>query len=301
MTEFLELLRQLLIDPFGLLEALPVRQWITDAVNWIVGNFRDFFRTYVSPPVRGVMGFTQTTLGGIPPGLFLIGIFLIGWRAASWRVGLFSLIAFALVGFMGVWDALVVTLSLVATAVLFCMIIGLPLGILCSRSDRFANAMRPILDIMQTTPPFVYLVPAVMLFSIGNVPGLIATIIFAMPPMIRLTNLGIRQVRQEYIEAAVAFGSTPRQILWKVQFPLAMPTIMAGLNQTIMLALSMVVIAAIIGAGGLGLEVYAGLERLNIGQAFVGGIGIVLLAMVLDRITQGLGDKGPGQDRKQAP
>lgn len=301
MIEILEFLRQLLIDPFGLLEALPVRQWITDAVNWIVGNFRDFFRTYVSPPVRGVMGFTQTTLAGIPPGLFLIGIFLIGWRAASWRVGLFSLIAFALVGFMGVWDALVVTLSLVATAVLFCMIIGLPLGILCSRSDRFANAMRPILDIMQTTPPFVYLVPAVMLFSIGNVPGLIATIIFAMPPMIRLTNLGIRQVRQEYIEAAVAFGSTPRQILWKVQFPLAMPTIMAGLNQTIMLALSMVVIAAIIGAGGLGLEVYAGLERLNIGQAFVGGIGIVLLAMVLDRITQGLGDKAPGKGRKEAP
>ncbi|MCH4564403.1 proline/glycine betaine ABC transporter permease [Halomonas sp. EGI 63088] len=301
MSEILELLRQLITDPFGLLEALPVRQWITDAVNWIVGNFRDFFRTYVSPPVRGVMGFTQTTLAGIPPGLFLIGIFLIGWRAASWRVGLFSLIAFALVGFIGVWDALVVTLSLVATAVLFCIIIGLPLGILCSRSDRFANAMRPILDIMQTTPPFVYLVPAVMLFSIGNVPGLIATIIFAMPPMIRLTNLGIRQVRQEYIEAAVAFGSTPRQILWKVQFPLAMPTIMAGLNQTIMLALSMVVIAAIIGAGGLGLEVYAGLERLNIGQAFVGGIGIVLLAMVLDRITQGLGEKGPGRNRNNAP
>lgn len=297
MTEFLEFLRQLITDPFGLLDALPVRQWITDAVNWIVGNFRDFFRTYVSPPVRGVMGFIQTILAAIPPGLFLIGIFLIGWWAATWRVGLFSLIAFALVGFMGVWDALVVTLSLVATAVLFCMLIGLPLGILCSRSDRFANAMRPVLDIMQTTPPFVYLVPAVMLFSIGNVPGLIATIIFAMPPMIRLTNLGIRQVRQEYIEAAVAFGSTPRQILWKVQFPLALPTIMAGLNQTIMLALSMVVIAAIIGAGGLGLEVYAGLERLNIGQAFVGGIGIVLLAMVLDRITQGLGEKAPGKGK----
>ncbi|MCE9663323.1 proline/glycine betaine ABC transporter permease [Halomonas sp. M5N1S17] len=297
MSEFLEFLRQLITDPFGLLDALPVRQWITDAVNWIVGNFRDFFRTYVSPPVRGVMGFIQTILAAIPPGLFLIGIFLIGWWAATWRVGLFSLIAFALVGFMGVWDALVVTLSLVATAVLFCMLIGLPLGILCSRSDRFANAMRPVLDIMQTTPPFVYLVPAVMLFSIGNVPGLIATIIFAMPPMIRLTNLGIRQVRQEYIEAAVAFGSTPRQILWKVQFPLALPTIMAGLNQTIMLALSMVVIAAIIGAGGLGLEVYAGLERLNIGQAFVGGIGIVLLAMVLDRITQGLGEKAPGKGK----
>ncbi|MCG6658492.1 proline/glycine betaine ABC transporter permease [Halomonas campisalis] len=297
MSEILELLRQLITDPFGLLEALPVRQWITDAVNWVVSNFRDFFRSYLSPPVRGAMELIQTALEAIPPGLFLVGIFLIGWRAASWRVGLFSFIALALVGFMGVWNALVVTLSLVITAVLFCMLIGLPLGILCSRSDRFANAMRPILDIMQTTPPFVYLVPAVMLFGIGNVPGLIATIIFAMPPMIRLTNLGIRQVSTEYIEAAEAFGSTPRQILWKVQFPLALPTVMAGLNQTIMLALSMVVIAAIIGAGGLGLEVYAGLERLNIGQAFVGGIGIVLLAMVLDRITQGLGEKAPGKSK----
>jgi glycine betaine/proline transport system permease protein len=301
MSEILEFLRLLITDPFGLFADLPIRQWITDAVNWVVSNFRGFFRTYVSPPVRGVMEFIQTTLAAIPPGLFLIGTFLIGWWTASWRVGLFSLIALALVGIMGVWSALVVTLSLVATAVLFCMIIGLPLGILCSRSDRFANVMRPILDIMQTTPPFVYLVPAVMLFSIGNVPGLIATIIFAMPPMIRLTNLGIRQVQQEYIEAAEAFGSSPRQILWKVQFPLALPTVMAGLNQTIMLALSMVVIAAIIGAGGLGLEVYAGLERLNIGQAFVGGIGIVLLAMVLDRITQGLGEKAPGKGKNGSP
>ncbi|WP_253445496.1 proline/glycine betaine ABC transporter permease [Halomonas sp. Y3] len=297
MSEFLELMRQLITDPFGLLDALPVRQWITDAVNWVVSNFRTTFRAYISPPVRGAMELIQAGLMAIPPGLFLIGTFLIGWRAASWRVGLFSFIALALVGFMGVWNALVVTLSLVITAVLFCMLIGLPLGILCSRSDLFAKAMRPILDIMQTTPPFVYLVPAVMLFSIGNVPGLIATIIFAMPPMIRLTNLGIRQVPTEYIEAAEAFGSTPHQTLWKVQIPLALPTVMAGLNQTIMLALSMVVIAAIIGAGGLGLEVYAGLERLNIGQAFVGGIGIVLLAMVLDRITQGLGEKVPGKGK----
>jgi glycine betaine/proline transport system permease protein len=230
----------------------------------------------------------------VPPGLFLLGTFLLGWWAASWRVGIFGLVAFALIGFMGVWDQMIITLSLVVTAVFFSVLFGLPLGILSSRSDRFYTILRPILDIMQTTPPFVYLVPAVMLFSIGNVPGLIATIVFAMPPMIRLTNLGIRSVNAEFIEAAVAFGSTRRQILWKIQFPLAMPTIMAGLNQTIMLSLSMVVIAAIIGAGGLGLEVYAGLERLNIGQAFVGGIGIVLLAMVLDRITQGLGEKAPG-------
>ncbi|TVR62187.1 MAG: proline/glycine betaine ABC transporter permease [Candidatus Competibacteraceae bacterium] len=284
-------------DPFGFLD-LPVRQVITDIVNWIVANFRDFSRTYISPPVRGVMDGVQWALSAIPPGLFLLGMLLLGWWAASWRIGVFALVSFALIGFMGVWDQMIVTLSLVITAVFFCVLFGLPLGILSSRSDRFYAILRPILDIMQTTPPFVYLVPAVMLFSIGNVPGLIATIVFAMPPIIRMTNLGIRQVNDELIEAAVAFGSSRRQILWKVQFPLALPTVMAGLNQTIMLSLSMVVIAAIIGAGGLGLEVYAGLERLNIGQAFVGGIGIVLLAMVLDRITQGLGEKAPGARRQ---
>ncbi|TVP80537.1 proline/glycine betaine ABC transporter permease [Thioalkalivibrio sp.] len=297
MGESLEFLRTLMNDPFGFLD-IPVRQIITDIVNWIVANFRDFSRTYISPPVRGVMNSVQWALSSIPPGIFLIGIFLLGWWAASWRIAIFSIVSFALIGFMGVWDQMIITLSLVVTAVFFCILFGLPLGILSSRSDRFYAILRPILDIMQTTPPFVYLVPAVMLFSIGNVPGLIATIVFAMPPVIRLTNLGIRQVNSEFIEAAVAFGSSRRQILWKVQFPLALPTIMAGLNQTIMLSLSMVVIAAIIGAGGLGLEVYAGLERLNIGQAFVGGIGIVLLAMVLDRLTQGLGEKAPGVRHK---
>lgn len=299
MTELTGLFPFLVLDPFDLID-IPAREWTTDLVNWIVRMFRDFFRAYVSPPVRSVMEGILWLLSSIPPLIFLILIFLAGWWAASWRVGLFALVTFLLLGFMGIWAQLIVTLSLVATAVVFSVLIGLPLGIICSRSDRFAAIMRPILDIMQTTPPFVYLVPAVMLFGIGNVPGLIATIIFSMPPIIRLTNLGIRQVGSEYIEAATAFGSTPAQILFKVQFPLAMPTIMAGLNQTIMLSLSMVVIAAIIGAGGLGLEVYAGLERLNIGQAFVGGIGIVLLAMVLDRITQGLGEKAPGSRRSRA-
>lgn len=293
MDSIIEFLKVILVNPFDLVD-LPVREWITTAVNWVVSTFQGFFRGYVSPPVRGVMEAIQWVLSNTPPVVLLALLFVAGWRAASWRVGLFGVIAFGLVGLMGMWNPLMITMSLVATAVLFCVLIGLPLGILASRSDRFYNGMRPVLDIMQTTPPFVYLVPAVMLFSIGNVPGLIATIIFSMPPVIRLTNLGIRQVQTQFIEAAVAFGSTRRQILWKVQFPLALPTIMAGLNQTIMLSLSMVVIAAIIGAGGLGLEVYAGLQRLNIGQAFVGGIGIVLLAMVLDRITQGLGERGPG-------
>ncbi len=299
MSELLEFLRQLFTDPFGLLD-IPVREWVTDAVNWIVRTFRDFFRSYVSPPVRGVMELFQWALSSVPPLVFLALAYVIAWRAASWRVAAFTVIAFTFIGFMGVWDQMIITLSLIATAVFFCILIGLPIGILCSRSDWFYTVVRPVLDIMQTTPPFVYLIPAVMLFSIGNVPGLIATIIFAMPPMIRLTNLGIRQVETQYIEAAVAFGSTPREILWKVQVPLALPTIMAGINQTIMLSLSMVVIAAIIGAGGLGLEVYAGLERLNIGQAFVGGIAIVLLAMVLDRVTQGLGEKGPASRAKRS-
>ena len=297
MSESLEFLRTLINDPFGFLD-LPIRQMLTDAVNWIVANFRDFYRAYISPPVRGVMNGVQGALTAVPPGIFLVGVVLLGWWAASWRIVVFAIVSFALIGFMGVWDQMIITLSLIVTAVFFCVVFGLPLGILSSRSDRFYAGLRPILDIMQTTPPFVYLVPAVMLFSIGNVPGLIATIVFAMPPVIRLTNLGLRQVNSDFIEAAVAFGSSKSQILWKVQVPLALPTIMAGLNQTIMLSLSMVVIAAIIGAGGLGLEVYAGLERLNIGQAFVGGIAIVLLAMVLDRVTQGLGETAPGARHK---
>ena len=174
---------------------------------------------------------------------------------------------------------------------LFCAVIGVPLGIWAARSDRVLFVIRPILDIMQTIPSFVYLVPIVMLFGVGMVPGIIATIIFALPPIIRLTNLGIRNVRGDLIEAAEAFGSTSWQLLWEVQFPLALRTIMAGLNQTLMLALSMVVIAALIGAGGLGLTVYTGLGRLNVGAATAGGIGIVLLAIILDRITQSLGEK----------
>jgi glycine betaine/proline transport system permease protein len=153
----------------------------------------------------------------------------------------------------------------------------------------FDRILRPILDIMQTIPPFVYLVPIVMLFGVGIVPGVIATIIFALPPIIRLTNLGIRQVRSEVVEAGYAFGATPREVLFDIQIPMALRTIMAGLNQTLMLALSMAVIAALIGAGGLGLTVYTGLGRLDVGRAFLGGLGIVLLAIILDRITQGLG------------
>jgi glycine betaine/proline transport system permease protein len=184
-----------------------------------------------------------------------------------------------------------ITLAMVFSSVVFCTIVGIPLGIYSGKNDKFESFMRPILDGMQTTPAFVYLVPIVMLFSIGNVAGVLATIVFALPPIVRLTALGIRQVHPELVEAALAFGATSNQVLFKVQIPLALPTIMAGLNQTIMMALSMVVIAALIGAGGLGAPVVLGLNTLDIGLATIGGLSIVLIAIVLDRITQSLGSK----------
>jgi len=191
-----------------------------------------------------------------------------------------------------------ITLALVITAVLFSVFIGLPLGIWSWKSDRIDKILRPILDGMQTTPAFVYLIPIVMLFGIGNVPGVIVTIIFALPPLIRLTNLGIRQVPADLIEASRSFGANSSQMLWKVQIPVAMPTIMAGVNQTLMLALSMVVIASMIAVGGLGQMVLSGIGRLDVGLAAVGGIGIVLLAIVLDRLTQSFANKDKSDKTK---
>ena len=216
---------------------------------------------------------------------------LIAWRTAGRGVALFTLVALSFIDVIGLWSETMTTLAMVVTAVLFCVVIGIPLGIAAARSDIFRAVMRPLLDIMQTIPSFVYLVPIVMLFGVGVVPGIIATIIFALPPIIRLTDLGIRNVREDLIEAATAFGATPWQMLVEVQFPLALRTVMAGLNQTLMLALSMVVIAALIGAGGLGLTVFTGLGRLDVGNAMAGGVGIVLLAIILDRISQAMGEK----------
>jgi glycine betaine/proline transport system permease protein len=230
------------------------------------------------------------------PMLLIVAIFVIlAWRTAGWGVAVFSFLALIFLDLIQVWGETMTTLAMIITAVVFCAVVGVPIGIAAARSDRFASILRPILDIMQTIPPFVYLVPIVMLFGVGIVPGVIATIIFALPPIIRLTNLGIREVQSELVEAAYAFGSTPHQVLWEVQVPLALRTIMAGLNQTLMLALSMAVIAALIGAGGLGLTVYTGLGRLDVGAATEGGIGIVLIAIILDRITQALGEFRPHQ------
>jgi len=199
-----------------------------------------------------------------------------------------TVIGLVFIDLVDLWSESMTTLAMIFTAVIFCIIIGIPLGILCSRSKIFETIMRPILDVMQTIPSFVYLIPVVMLFGIGLTPGVIATIIFALPPIIRLTNLGIRQVGKGFKEAGSSLGLTKLLILVKIEIPLALKTIMAGINQTLMLSLSMVVIAALIGAGGLGLTVYVALGRLDIGSAVIGGTGIVILAIILDRITQKL-------------
>jgi glycine betaine/proline transport system permease protein len=272
------------------LYTLPLDDWIEVVVkDWLVPNFRPAFRA-IQWPVDQMLSGIEAALLAAPFVLFLVLAGLIAWWIAGRGVALFTVLAFAFLDLLGIWPQTMTTLAMVITAVVFCALVGIPLGILAARSDRFAAGIRPVLDIMQTTPAFVYLVPVVMLFGVGMVPGIIATIIFALPPIIRLTNLGIRQVRGELVEAGFAFGATPRQVLLEIQMPLAMRTIMAGLNQTLMLSLSMVVIAALIGAEGLGLIVFRGIGRLDVGLAALGGIGIVLLAIVLDRITQALGD-----------
>ena len=268
---------------------IPLEKIIEQAVDWLVANYRPQFQA-IKWPVEKTLNGIDGLLQIVPPIVIIAAIFLIAWRMASWKVGIFGVITFLLIGFLGFWEDAMTTLAMVISAVIFCVVVGIPMGVIAARSDRFASFIRPVMDAMQTTPAFVYLVPVVMLFSIGTVAGVIATIIFSMPPIIRLTNLGIRQVPSDVLEAAEAFGSTANQILFKVQFPLAMPTIMAGLNQTIMLSLSMVVIAALIGAGGLGVPVFEGLNSLRVGLAAIGGLSIVLLAMVLDRITQSLGE-----------
>jgi glycine betaine/proline transport system permease protein len=230
----------------------------------------------------------------VPP-LALAGfIVALGWWRVGWRFGLFALASMGLIFGMDIWRETVATLSLVISASLVALAIGIPIGIAMARSDTVEAIVRPVLDFMQTMPPFVYLIPAAIFFGLGKVPGAIATLIFAMPPAVRLTNLGIRQVSREHVEAGQAFGCTDCQLLFKVQLPLAMPSIMAGVNQTLMLALSMVVIASMIGAGGLGNTVLTGIQRLNVGLGFEGGLGVVLLAILLDRITQSFGRSRTG-------
>ncbi|MGE6570008.1 ABC transporter permease [Shewanella vesiculosa] len=269
---------------------IPLDVWITNLVNWLVEGYRWFFQLIKWPVDFILSGVSDGLLATSP--LLVIALFgVIAWRVSGLKLAAFTILSLVLIGLLGFWSETMITLAMVFSSVVFCTLVGVPFGIWAGRSDRVNNILRPILDAMQTTPAFVYLVPIVMLFSIGNTAGVLATIIFALPPLVRLTSLGIRQVHPELVEAALAFGATSSQVLLKVQIPLALPTIMAGLNQTIMMSLSMVVIAAMIGAGGLGAPVVLGLNTLDIGLATVGGLAIVLLAIILDRITQSMATK----------
>ena len=288
-----------LLDPFQS-ATIPLGEWVEGTLNYLVHNFRDVFRA-IRWPIDQVLNGTEYILQSIPPSIGILLSSLLGWQLAGKRMALLCLVTLTLLGFIGVWSESMTTLALVLTSVFFCAVIGIPLGILCARNDRIERIVRPALDAMQTLPAFVYLVPVVMLFGIGNVPGVLVTIVFALPPLVRLTNLGIRQVPEDKIEVARAFGCTPRQMLVRVQLPLATSTIMAGMNQTLMLSLSMVVIASMISVGGLGQMVLRGIGRLDMGLATVGGVGLVLLAIFLDRLTQAMGERtsaDPSLDRK---
>ncbi len=275
-----------LLDPFQYVN-IPLAKWVKSGLRWLVDNYRPVFQS-VKIPIDHILTGFEWFLKSIPPTIVILVIALSCWQFSGWRLAVSATCTMVLIGVLGLWSDAMTTLSIVFTAVVICVVIGIPLGILAARNARFEGFIRPILDAMQTIPAFVYLVPVVMLFGIGNVSGVLVTIVFAAPPLIRLTNLGIRQVPQDVVEAAYAFGASPTQTLYKVQLPLALRTIMAGINQTLMMALSMAVIASMIAVGGLGQQVLRGIGRLDMGLATMGGLGIVLLAIHLDRITQAM-------------
>jgi len=271
------------------LPKLPLGYAVEVLVDWIEHYF-GWLLDAISAVLRSLIGGLQDLLLAIPaPVLILIAAVLV-WFVTRRDIKLAALTAIGLilVWDLNLWNLSMLTLALVLVSTIVALVLSIPLGIAAARSDILNSALRPILDFMQTMPSFVYLIPAVIFFGLGNVPGAIATVVFAMPPALRLTNLGIRQVPTELIEVADAFGSTPWQKLLKVQVPVALPTIMAGVNQCIMLSLSMTVIASMIGAGGLGYQVLVGIQRVDIGMGFEAGLAIVIIAIILDRITQNL-------------
>jgi glycine betaine/proline transport system permease protein len=270
---------------------LPLENWTNDFVyEWLIpvmGGFFDSVSSVISFFINGVADLFLI----IPAEIIALLLILLAWKLAGKGIAIFTLIGTLYLGSVNLWEDAMLTLAVVVVATLFSIIIGLPLGILTAKYAALDKIVRPILDFMQTLPSFVYLIPAILLFGLGEVPAVISTFVFATPPAVRMTTLAIKQVPADMVEAARAFGSTSWQMLVKVQLPVALPTIMAGVNQTIMLALSMAVIASMIGAPGLGSTVLAGISSVNVGLGLVGGLGIVVLAIILDRITQGLGNK----------
>ncbi|WP_068776366.1 proline/glycine betaine ABC transporter permease [Paenibacillus sp. FJAT-26967] len=266
---------------------LPLGSWVEALEDWLTTNFAPLFDA-IKAVIGFMVGTIESALTALPALVLILIITALAYWIGRWRIALFALIGLLLIDNLGFWELSMQSLALVLTASILSIVIGVPIGILCSRNTLMQNIITPVLDFMQTMPAFVYLLPAVSFFSLGVVPGVIASVIFAIPPTIRLTNLGIRQVPEELVEAADAFGSTPAQKLFKLQLPIAMPTIMAGVNQTIMLSLSMVVISSMIGAQGVGAHVYRAVTQAKTGIGFEAGIAIVIMAILLDRLTQNI-------------
>ena len=276
------------MNDFPTFLSIPLASWIDTAMNWLLENFSGLFDAIGHILLVMLLNIERFFLW-IPWWLIILVIVIISWKVmGKWWMGVIMGGLLLLIGSFGYWPLAMMTLALTASAVVVSLVIGLPIGILMAKSDIAESIIRPILDAMQTMPSFVYLIPALMLFGLGKVPALFATLIYAVPPVIRLTNVGIRQVSQNVLEAARSFGANPRQILFDVQIPLAIPSIMVGINQTTMMALAMVVIASMIGARGLGLEVLLAINRIEIGRGFEAGISIVFLAIIIDRITHAL-------------
>ncbi|KZB68252.1 ABC transporter permease [Thalassospira lucentensis] len=270
---------------------VPLGKWVNRFVDWLVVNYGDAFEAFADSLLT-VLVWLEQILRGTPWWIVVIAIAVIGFHASrNWKIAAGLAIAMVAIGSLGLWDKAMQTLALMIVATALSVIIGVPVGIAMAMSNRLRAVMLPILDTMQTMPSFVYLIPALMLFGLGKVPAILATVIYAAPPVIRLTDLGIRLVDPEVLEASRSFGANRRQILWKVQLPLALPNIMAGINQTTMMAISMVVIASMIGARGLGEQVLMGIQRLDVGAGTEAGIAIVLLAVVFDRIGQAYGKR----------
>ncbi|THV42695.1 ABC transporter permease subunit [Glycomyces buryatensis] len=271
---------------------MPFGDWLEAFVRWSRVAWAPMFDATTTGLTGLYQGFADGLLW-LPSGLMVLLFAAIAYFARSWKLGLGIGIGMFIVAWMPYWEETMQTLAMVLVAAAIATVIAIPLGIAASENRAFSAVMRPILDLMQTLPAFVYLIPAVMFFSIGAVPGIIATIVFCMPPGVRLTELGLRQVDREVTEAGQAFGASPGEILARIKLPLALPTVMAGINQVIMLALSMVVIAGLVGGGGLGGVIVSSLGRLDMAAGFNAGLAVVLLAIFLDRVTQGLSDRTP--------
>ncbi|MEZ7170263.1 ABC transporter permease [Sporosarcina sp. OR05] len=276
-----------------LIPRLPFADWIDTGIDWLVSNFGTVFDG-ISEFLKGIVDGAVDVMALVPSIVMSVLFALLAWFISTRRIAIFTLVGLLFIDYLGYWYSMLQMLSLVLTSVIISLVIGIPLGILGSQKATVKKVINPVLDLMQTMPAFVYLLPAIFFFNIGVVPGVVASVIFSMPPTIRLTMLGIEQVPKDLIEATEAFGSTSWQRLLKVQIPLAKPTIMAGVNQSIMLSLSMVVIASMVGAPGLGEEVYRAVTQLKTGVGFETGLSIVIVAIILDRITQHAGKKKQG-------